>query len=413
MATICLISPGHLTSNPRLVKEADALTAAGHTVEVIHGRSFAAHDAEDQRFGGRGWRVSARVPFGSLAPASLRWRQRLRQRLATLPLRVGCAVPALEHRACHPAGSELVRAACAVQADLYVAHYPAALPAAAIAARRTGVGYAFDAEDFHPGEWPDSAALGCQRRLLTALERRWLPGCRYVTAASPGIAEAYARHYAIAPPTVVRNVFPRAQAPALPTARGTFAEVSSLYWFSQTVGPDRGLEVAVEAIATSRSRPCLVLRGICTDSYRSHLEALAATAGVGGHLQFLDHAAPDRMEALAAVHDLGLVAETGHTPNRRIALTNKLFTYALAGIPALISDIPAHRAYAAHAGEAVRLFANGDAASLAAAIDHFLLGSGEVLASARTAAHRLGQSELNWERESAVLTACVERGLQP
>lgn len=413
MATICLISPGHLVSNPRLVKEADALTAAGHTVRVIHGRSFPPHDAEDRRLHGRGWRVSARVPFGVLAPTRLRWRQRLRQRLSAFPLRLGCSVRALEHRAWHPAGSELVRAACAVEADLYVAHYPAALPAAALAAGRRGVGYAFDAEDFHPGEWPDSAPDTAQRRLLTALERRWLPGCRYVTAASPGIAAAYASHYGIAPPTVVRNVFPRVQAPALASLRGSFPGGPTLYWFSQTIGPDRGLELALAAIGLSCSRPLLVLRGICSDAYRRHLEHLAATAGLEGHLRFLPHAAPDQMEALAAEHDLGFVGETGHTPNRRIALTNKLFTYALAGVPALISDIPAHRAYAAQAGDAVRLFRNGDPESLAALLDHFLLERGEALASARRAAHRLGQFELNWERESAVLTACVDRGLCP
>lgn len=412
MATICLISPGHLTSNPRLVKEADALTAAGHVVRVIHGRSFAAHDAEDLRLNGRGWQVSARVPFGVLAPRRLRWRQRLRQRLAAWPLRLGCRVAALEHRAWHPAGSELVQAACAVPADLYIAHYPAALPAAALAARRRGVGYAFDAEDFHPGEWPDGAPATAQRRLLAAMERRWLPGCRYVSAASPGIAAAYASHYRIPPPVVVRNVFPRAQAPARPTPRGRFPGGPTLYWFSQTIGPDRGLELALAAIGLSRSRPLLVLRGICSEAYRRDLEHWARARGVQDRLQLLPHAAPDQMEALAADHDLGFVGETGHTLNRRIALTNKLFTYALAGVPALISDIPAHRAYAAEAGGAVRLFRNGDPASLAALLDAFLLEGGAALAAARGAAHLLGQRELHWERERAVLTTCVARGLE-
>ena len=413
MATICLISPGHLTSNPRLVKEADALSAAGHAVRVIHGRSFPPHDDEDQRLNGRGWHVTARVPFGVLAPPPLRWRQRLRQRLAALPARAGWLPPALEHRAWHPAASELVRAALAVPADLYVAHYPAALPAAALAARRHGSAYAFDAEDFHPGDWPDAAPLAARRRVLDALERRWLPGCCYVTAASPGIAEAYASHYGIRQPTVVRNVFPRAQAPAAPSPRGSYADRPSLYWFSQTIGPDRGLEQAIEAIAISGTRPLLVLRGICTDAYRQQLEQRAAAAGVSDQLRFLPHASPNRMEALASEHDLGLVAETGHTPNRRVALTNKLYTYALAGVPALISDIPAHCRYAAEAGRAVRLFRTGDAASLAGAIDHFLADSGTKLASAREAAFSLGQSELNWERESAVLTACVAEGLRP
>ena len=412
MATICLISPGHLTSNPRLVKEADALSAAGHAVRVIHGRSFPPHDASDLQLSTRGWQVAARVPFGVLAPAPMRWRQRARQKLSAALARLGCAPSAFQHRAWHPAASELIRAACTVPADLYVAHYPAALPAAALAARQHGARYAFDAEDFHPGEWSDSASVAVKRRLLAALERRWLPGCRYITAASPGIAEAYASHYDIEQPTVVRNVFPRTQAPGVSTPRGSYAERPSLYWFSQTIGPDRGLELAIDAIAISRSQPLLVLRGICTDSYRQQLEQRAAAAGISDHLHVLPHAFPEQMEGLAAMHDLGLVAETGHTLNRRIALTNKLYTYALAGVPALMSDIPAHCRYASEAGSAVRLFRNGDATSLASAIDYFLDDSGARLAAAREAAFSLGQRELNWERERAVLTACVAEGLR-
>ena len=58
-------------------------------------------------------------------------------------------------RAFSPFTGPLTAAAKRVPADLYIAHYPAALPAAAIAARRHGALYAFDAEDFHLGDLPD------------------------------------------------------------------------------------------------------------------------------------------------------------------------------------------------------------------------------------------------------------------
>ena len=34
---ICIVTPGHLASNPRVVKEADALHAAGYDVSVVAG----------------------------------------------------------------------------------------------------------------------------------------------------------------------------------------------------------------------------------------------------------------------------------------------------------------------------------------------------------------------------------------
>ena len=49
MPRICLISPSHVASNPRLVKEADALHAAGYDVHVVAGWYFPPldrHDAE-------------------------------------------------------------------------------------------------------------------------------------------------------------------------------------------------------------------------------------------------------------------------------------------------------------------------------------------------------------------------------
>jgi glycosyltransferase involved in cell wall biosynthesis len=400
---ICLISPGHLSSNPRLVKEADALAAAGHQVAVIHGHSFPAYAAESSNYTDRAWTVASRVSFGALASRRLRWKQRLRQRLALLLCRAGIRPLAFVVRAWHPAGPELIRAAKAVRADLYIAHYPPALPAAAMAARMHGGLYAFDAEDFHQGDFPENQAYDTQRSLLQAIESHWLPGCAFLTAASAGIAEAYAATYSVPIPTVVRNMFTLAQAPPGPTRCGSVRPSPTLYWFSQTIGPDRGLECAVRALALADCRPHLHLRGFISSAYRQHLEGLARQLGVEQHLHFHAPAPPEQMESLASAYDVGLVAETGCTPNRRIALTNKLFTYALAGIPIVLSDIPAHRAMQAEAGAAARLFRCDDAASLADALDAWLLGSPAVLAEARAAAYSLGQNRWNWESEQQKL----------
>ena len=195
-------------------------------------------------------------------------------------------------------------------ADLYIAHYPAALPAAAIAAQRHGARYAFDAEDFHLGDTPDGPEYDAQRQMLRAIEGRYLPGCAYVTAASPGIADAYVEAYDIARPTVVLNVFPRAQAPIRPTPRGTAAPGPSVYWFSQTIGPDRGLECAVRAIGRAQSRPHLYLRGTPAAGFLDHLRKIASEADALDRLHVLPPAAPSEMVRLAAAYDVGLVGRT-------------------------------------------------------------------------------------------------------
>jgi hypothetical protein len=118
------------------------------------------------------------------------------------------------------------------------------------------------------------------------------------------------------------------------------------------------------------------------------------------------------MEKLAAAYDVGLCSEIGHTPNRRIALTNKQFTYLLAGLPALMSKIPAHRAFAAEAEGAVELFEVDDAVSLAQAIDQ-VLGDPHRLAAMRATAWKLGQARFNWSVDAMRLVGLVQRVVTP
>ena len=148
MPKVCLITPGHLATNPRIAKEADALCAAGYDVAVITGDYLEWARAADAEFASRAWRVVQKVPFGPLAPKLLRIKQRIGQELARKPAQLGIFHSAVVNRAWHPVTSGLIKAACQVEAGLYIAHYPAALPAAALAAKRHGARYAFDARGF-------------------------------------------------------------------------------------------------------------------------------------------------------------------------------------------------------------------------------------------------------------------------
>lgn len=406
MARICLISPGHLSTNPRLVKEADALAGAGYEVALITGDySPWAREADKtiivQRL------VVQRLCFGPLAALPTRMYQFLRVRAARFLVAAGVRNPAVVRAAWHPIAPDLVTAAKRVKADLYVAHYPAALPAAAIAGRVHDAPYAFDAEDFHLGDRPDGDTYAC---MVRAIEERYLAGCSYVTAASPGIADAYASAYGIKRPTVVLNVFPRARVPTSPSPIEAAESCPSVYWFSQTIGPDRGLECAVRAIGRARSQPHLYLRGSPAAGFLELLRCIASEVGVANRLHVLPPAPPSEMERLAAGYDLGLSGEPGHTPNNRIALGNKLFTYLLAGLPIVASNIPSHVSFAADAGSAVRLYAADDAGELAAALDE-LLEDQRTLATARAAAFTLGQARYNWDVEKSVLLTRVANSL--
>jgi hypothetical protein len=195
VARICIVTPGQLGTNPRVVKEADALHEAGHQVSVIATRMAEHVEPRDQAIMRRvRWRVS-RIDLRS------RWRWRL-LRIAQIGWRHayrGTGLARAADFALRAYARPLRIAALATRADLYMAHYPDALPAVAAAARKYGAQYTYDAEDFHPGDWPDEPRYEIERHLVRAVEARFLPGCAFTTAASPDIAEAMPRPMASPP----------------------------------------------------------------------------------------------------------------------------------------------------------------------------------------------------------------------
>jgi glycosyltransferase involved in cell wall biosynthesis len=293
----------------------------------------------------------------------------------------------------------LATAAGAEAADLYIGHYLAALPAAAWAAHRHGAKLGFDAEDDHIGELPDTPENRAEIAIRRQIEAQFLPRCQHLTAASPGIADAYRLRYGVIM-TPILNVFPLAKAPPAIVAHQhrNREGMLSVYWFSQTIGPGRGLESIIEAMGKMRGRMKLSIRGSDFLGYSVQLKALAASAGMADRICFLPSAPPDEMARLAAQHDVGLASELNTPPNRAISLTNKIFTYLLAGIPVLLSDTPAQRGLAAELGEAARVVELADPVAVATALDAWALKP-EALAAAKCYAWRLGQTRFNWDIE--------------
>ena len=350
---ICLVSPGHLASNPKLVKEADALHEAGYAVRVVAGDVTPSARHLDNTISAKAsWPI---VKVG-LGPRSFYVARRIRQELArkTFAFRGGGLRRAIWAHS--PITQKLAKAAAAEAADLYIGHYIAALPAAAWAARQHQAKLGFDAEDDHVGELIDAPESRLEIALRQKIETHFLAYCQHRTAASPDIADVYQRRYGVSMMPIL-NVFPLSTAPPAPSYKRLCNNGStlSIYWFSQTIGPGRGLEQILIAIARMRSHAKLSIRGHNSMRYSTRLRALAAELDLTDSLRFLPSAPPDEMVRLAAQHDVGLATEIGTPPSRAVCLTNKIFTYLLAGIPVLLSNTPAQRRIAQELGSAARL----------------------------------------------------------
>jgi LmbE family N-acetylglucosaminyl deacetylase len=407
--SICLVSGSHVSSNPRLVKEADALHAAGYNVHVIAGRNFPPGDALDAAIFSRARWSFTLVDYSSGCRARV---QRIVRRLARLLLARSTRAPLwLAARAHHPAAAQLSAAASRIRADLYIGHTLVGLIAAASAARHHHSRLGFDAEDFHLHETVAASSLPEEQNSIRRLESSLLPRCVHLTAAAPLIAAAYASTYGIRKPLTVQNAFPLAEAPIPTDSVARPHDPARFYWFSQTIGPGRGLESVVHTLALLKHPASLSLRGtLINDTYANTLATLARTAGFGGAIHFLPPAPSEAMARLASEHDIGLAIEPSTPPNREICLANKLYTYLLAGIPIACTPTRAHQALARELGDAARVIDLDEPAQAAATLDAILLDRLRYAAARRHSFH-LGQTRYNWEYEAPSLLAAVAQAL--
>jgi len=414
MARICVVTAGHLATCPRMLKAADTLAAAGHGVRLISTRHVdwaveADADARRRRPGAWDWRevdyTRATAPMARLRGGA---RYRLARRLTGLlgPDRAPLSLVVRGYARTHP---ELVRAALSEPADLFYGGTTGALGAVAEAGRRAGVPFALDLEDFHSAERDGGADAALGHGLAERIEKAILTDAQFLTTSSAAIAAAYANKYGVHP-VPVHNTFPLpTRMPALEPSPG---EGLRLYWFSQTIGSGRGLDQAVRAVGLAGISSELHLRGRPVPGYLESLRSLADKVAPRLRIRHHDPAPPDVMVEVCAGYDAGLAVEPGFSVNNQLALSNKAFTYVLAGLAVILTDTPGQRELAADLGEGAALCAPGDASTMAAALVRWAQDKPS-LARAKAAAWRAAQRRWHWEHveDSGALVSAVTKAL--
>ncbi len=411
-ARICVITAGHLATCPRMLKAADALAAAGYRVRVISTRHVAwatAADASAKRT--RSWNSSV-VNYDRVSGRTTYLRTGVRLRAAQqLARTVGvsrCPMSVVA-RAYSRVHTELLHAALAEPADFYYGGTTGALAAVAAAGRRAGVPYALDLEDFHSAEQGESAAARLAHGLAERIEQDVLRDAVFLTAGSDAIAAAYAEKYGLRP-VPIHNTFPLPPSP--PALTPSRSDGLRLYWFSQTIGPRRGLEDVIQAMGRGGIPGELHLRGRAIPDYVHGLR-LTSTQ-VAPHLALIHHdpCAPDAMVPLSTGYDAGLAVEPGFSENNRLALSNKAFTYMVAGLAVAFTDTPGQRSLALELGEGALLYRPGDVAALARGLKRWA-DDKAVLVRAKVASWEAAKRRWHWEHpaERGALLDAVARAV--
>jgi glycosyltransferase involved in cell wall biosynthesis len=389
-----VVTAGHLSTCPRMLKAADALVEEGYDVDVVATRSTRwATETDATVLAGRAGRWKLHLIDYTKWGAPLTYlRSGLRQRWTR---RLGGRA----ERAYARVHDELVLAALETGADFFYGGTTGGIAATAEAARRASKPYALDLEDFYSGVSPPDSL---DAALAEAIEEEVLPGASFLTASSQAISAAYQNKYGVEPSTI-HNVFslPRTP-PELERSEGPL----KLYWFSQTIGPGRGLEQALEALERSGIDHELHLRG---GRSRDGFE-LENRPSVLTHAP----APPDEMTELCRGYDIGLALEQSTSINNALALSNKLLTYPLAGLALVMTETEGHRPLIEALGEHAIVVQPGDVEGLARGFERLATDRG-FLAGARRAAWEAARNRWHWEHpaERGRLISLVEAALTP
>jgi glycosyltransferase involved in cell wall biosynthesis len=393
---ICLITPHHISFQPRALREADALTAAGHDVRVVSRQVDSGLTGYDRQLEQtRKWRLQP-VVLDRNGGSHRRWMiEAVRAKAFQKLFDVGVRNERVASRAYVRGLRAAVQVASSEESEWLIAHTHAALPIASAAAERWNAKLGFDCEDL-------LSELGADPpEIIELIEREYLSACDYISVPSESIGERLRERYNIRPPVVLYNVFPRELADGMLAPEDRAAvDALRLHWFGQTIGEGRGLEEAMQTMELIRGNVELHLRGRVSEEYRTHLQSIVRKSR---HKVFFHPlVAHDELIKSLEQFDVGLALERPENSGYARTVTNKVFSYLLGGLAIAATDTPGQREVMENIPSAGFLYDAGNPASLADGLQRWL-GDRNVLRAAQQAAWEAARERYCWDIEKQTL----------
>jgi glycosyltransferase involved in cell wall biosynthesis len=406
VAHILILIGGHLCNAPRPQKEAKTLANAGHIV-TVKGAWF------DPKFIQRDQHLLHNQPYRfqpylDFQPSHRfkNWQARSHSRIARecwqrfhwfSPNLLGYGA------------SAMLDAARRTQADLTIVHSEVGLWVGHQLLKE-GLRVGVDFEDwFSEDLLPDARATRPISHLKT-LEAHLMQTCRYCLTTSQAMAEAMAIAYHAPSPTVIYNAFPwadRAELDGQINDRRNL-KLPSLHWFSQTIGPGRGLETLLQALSHLKTPVEVHLRGNYPDSSRQWLEPLIPDQW-RDRLFIHPLVSNTELPSRIAEHDIGLALESPEIPSRNLTITNKLFQYLQAGLAVVATNTTGQKEIFEQFPSIGQLISSTDISGLARSLNH-LCANPQALASSKAAALEAAKA-LSWEQQHTHLLQAADHAL--
>lgn len=409
MKHICILTQSHLCRNPRVVKEARTLKKLGYNVTIL--TTFISEKLLSEDFDLISSETIQYIGITNIIPSQSHFIYRnyirLLKRLATdLVDLMGIQHPqALGYNAYH-----FLKSAIKMKADLYIAHQE--MPTwAGCELIKKGFNVIFDMEDWYSKDLLPNAQSHRPIKLLQTLEIMALSKGLVTYTTSDSMALEMAKEYHVNAPKTIYNVFPFSEREKIDGKYKDRKDLSkvSLIWFSQTVGPGRGLELLIQALALVSLPVEIHIRGNVDLTYKTFISD-NFPYNIGHQLHFHELVPNEEIISRLNEHDIGLALEPNTPLNKNMTISNKLFHYLLAGLAVLASDTAGQKEIAREIADAVFIFANGKAEDLAFHINQ-LVQNKFILAKAKNKALAGAKHKYCWEIEEQKLVSIINESI--
>ena len=221
--------------------------------------------------------------------------------------------------------------------DLVIGHSYGALYPTYCYSKKNSLPFAFDIEDYHPGE--KCSPIEKKRREL--LMKKILPKAAYITYASPLIGENSFKLLEKIKQKQERILVNNSFAQSEFRFEESKSEKLQLAWFSQNIAAGRGLELIIPALSKFKNTVRLNLIGNLYPEFKESF--------LKPYLDFISFAPPlpqKELNLYLCQFDVGLAIELSTADfNRDICLTNKIFAYTQAGLFVLATDTSAQKQF--------------------------------------------------------------------
>ena len=175
-------------------------------------------------------------------------------------------------------------------------------------------------------------------KILSALcEKFYIKRIDKMVCVSHAASDYFAKKYGIAPPMVITNCALKSEQVAATKKNPGFEVLNHGQYYA-----GRGYDIMIEAIPYLKEYPeiKLALRGF--GAMEDQLRERAAALG-SENVCFYPKVLVNELIPSAASSMVGVAITEDTCLNFRLSVSNKLFEYASAGLPVIMSDIPEHR----------------------------------------------------------------------